>query len=287
VSTKFFGQFLLERGAITGPQLVAAVAIQEKTNVLLGTRAIDAGYMTVAQVDEINLLQRSVDRRFGELAVEKQYLTEDQLKNLLGRQKEQRLMLGEALIKLGALDNARLAAELAAFKKEAGGVPGTIAEVYDGLRGAAILEVIADVACKMFLRIVHQQVRLGNRRDGAGKIAPADYTIHQRIKGDVNAAVCLNLSAALMKTIGGTMLGVDDAEFDADTLDGGAEFVNVVCGIVCARLSGAGRRVDLDPPRVHAWREGAFDFAAVGRGAQVVGTPLLHPDENIELVVIL
>lgn len=287
MSAKFFGQFLLERGAITGAQLVAAVAIQESTNVLLGTRAIDAGFMTVAQVEEINLLQRSVDRRFGELAVEKRFLTEEQLKDLLSRQKEQRLMLGEALIKTGAIDHARLGAELAAFKKESTATPGTIAELYDGLPDAAALEVIADVTCKMFLRILHQQVRPGNRYGENGRIAGADFTIHQRIKGDVNALVGLNVSTSLLRVIGGKMLGVDHAELDGDTLDGAGEFLNVVCGNICARLSGTGRKVDLAPPEVHSWREGGFDFASASKGGKVIGTPLLHPDETIELVVVL
>jgi CheY-specific phosphatase CheX len=287
VSAPFFGQFLLERGAITGEQLVAAVAIQETTNVLLGTRAIDAGLMTAAQVEEINALQRSVDRRFGELAVERGYLSEDQLKGLLSRQKEARLMLGEALLKTGALDNARLAEELAAFKRDAQRVPGTIAEIYDGRPSAEVLEIVTDVTAKMFQRILHIAVRPGSCFGADFKLAPAGYTIHQRIKGEVDALVGRDVSAAMIKVIGGKLLGMEVGEIDADTLDGAAEFVNVVCGNVCARLSSAGRKVELDPPAVHAWSGGAFDFARAKAGGTLTATPLLHPDETIELVVVV
>ena len=70
MSAKFFGQFLLEQGAVTGEQLLAAVKIQESTNVLLGTRAIDAGLMTAAQVEEINSMQRTVEKNFHRLIQE-------------------------------------------------------------------------------------------------------------------------------------------------------------------------------------------------------------------------
>jgi CheY-specific phosphatase CheX len=287
VSAPFFGQFLLERGAITGEQLLAAVAIQETTNVLLGTRAIDAGLMTAGQVEEINALQRSVDRRFGELAVERGYMREEQLKGLLSRQKEARLMLGEALLKIGALDNARLADQLAAFKRESQRVPGTVAEIYDGLANAEVLEIVTDVTAKMFQRILHTLVRPGSCFGADFKLAPAAYTIHQRIKGDVKALVGLDVSAAMIKLIGGKLLGMEVATIDADTLDGAAEFVNVVCGNVCARLSSAGRKVDLDPPAVHVWSGGVFDFAGAQPGGRLTATPLLHPDETIELVVVV
>jgi CheY-specific phosphatase CheX len=287
VSAPFFGQFLLERGAISGEQLVRAVAIQDTTNVLLGTRAIDAGLMNASQVEEINALQRSVDRRFGELAVERGYLSEDQLKGLLSRQKEARLMLGEALLKIGALDNARLADELAAFKRESQRVPGTVAEIYDGLPGSEVLEIVTDVTAKMFQRILHTFVRPGSCFGADFKLAPVGYTIHQRIRGEVNALVALDVSAAMVRMIGGKLLGMEVTTIDADTLDGAAEFVNVVCGNVCARLSSAGRKVELDPPSVHDWSGGAFDFAKAQPGGRLTATPLLHPDETIELVVVV
>jgi CheY-specific phosphatase CheX len=281
VSAKFFGQFLLEQGAVTSEQLLAAVKIQESTNVLLGTRAIDAGLMTAAQVEQINLLQRTVDRRFGELAIEHGMLTEAQLKDLLSRQKEERLMLGEALIKTGALDNTKLAAQLTAFKREASGVLGTIAEVYDGVEGAAELEVICDVSIKMFLRLLHTSVRAGAC---GGRIAACDFTIHQRIKGDFNAVVAFDVSTPMLKLIASKLLGFEVSVVDADALDAAGEFVNIVLGNICARLSGSGRKVDLAPPEVHSWRNGPFEFD--GRKRTVV-TPLLHPDETIELVVAL
>jgi CheY-specific phosphatase CheX len=284
VSAKFFGQFLLEQGAVTADQLLAAVKIQETTNVLLGTRAIDAGLMTAEQVEKINTMQRTIDRRFGELAIQEGMLTEEQLKELLSRQKEERLMLGEALIKTGAFDNAKLATQLAAFKKEAGGTLGTIAEIYDGVAGGPQLEIVTDVMVKMFLRLLHTSVRAGACHADRAKLTACDFTVHQRIKGDFNALVCLDLSTAMLKLMAGKLLGFEPTVVDGDTLDGAGEFVNIALGNVCARLSAGGRKVELDPPAVHSWRNGPFGFDANKR---IVATPLLHPDETIELVVVV
>jgi CheY-specific phosphatase CheX len=285
VSAKFFGQFLLERGAISRDQLLAAVQIQESTNILLGTRAIDAGHMTAAQVEEINLAQRSVDRRFGELAVERGYLTEEQLKGLLTRQREERLMLGEALLKIGALDTSALAASLAAFKASSQGpVAGTIAEIYDGLPGAGLLEVVADVTVKMFLRMLHTAVRPGNCHGELAKIAKADHTIHQRLTGDLNATIALDVSSDLLRAIAGKLLGEEVAKVDGDAIDGAAEFLNIVMGNVCARMSATGRQVEIAPPGVHHGIAGPFRYVSGPKG-RVVVTPLQHPDETIALVV--
>ncbi len=51
--------------------------------VKLGLIAIAEKLMTSEQTEELNTLQRQTDRRFGDLAIEKGYLTEQQLERLL------------------------------------------------------------------------------------------------------------------------------------------------------------------------------------------------------------
>jgi len=282
MAAKFFGQFLLENGLVRGDQLVSAVAIQSTTNVMLGTRAIDAGLMTAADVEKVNIMQRAVDKRFGELAVENGMLTEEQLKGLLTSQKQERLFLGEALIKTGALTSEQLGQQLEAFKKQVEGIPGTIAEIYDGKANAPVLEVCTDVVAKMFQRMLHTFVKPSTCHSDSGRISASDYTIRQEFTGDFSGSICLNVSESMLKFIAGKLLEMDVAEVDSDTLDGAGEFVNVVSGNVCGQLSGSGLKLEIKPPTVHDWKNGPFDFS----NGLLTATSLLHPDETIELCIL-
>ena len=70
-------------------------------------------------------------------------------------------------------------------------------------------------------------------------------------------------------------------------MDGGGEFVNILGGNVCAKLSAMGRVSEIQPPRVHDNRkDGAFDLAGLASGASLSVTPLVHPESGIELCVV-
>ena len=282
MAAKFFGHFLLEKGIVTGAQLVEAVAIQATTNVMLGTRAIDAGLMTAEDVNKVNVMQRAVDKRFGELAVDYGMLTEVQLKDLLSMQKQEHLFLGEALITMDALTSEQLGRELEAYKKEVQGIPGTIAEIYDGLPNAQVLEVFTDVTTKMFQRMLHTFVKPGTCHSDPAQVAAADYTIRQEFTGDFAGEICLNVSSNLLKVIAGKLLETEVDEVDGDTIDGASEFINVVSGNVCGQLSTAGLKVEIKPPTVHDAKSGAFDFGS----GRLTATSLLNPDEPIVLCVL-
>lgn len=71
----------------------------------MGVLAINAGYMTASQVNEIHSLQTSVDKKFGELAKEKGYLNDEQITNLLCEQPTRHLLLGQSLVDMGVMSN--------------------------------------------------------------------------------------------------------------------------------------------------------------------------------------
>ena len=59
---------------------------QQKVRVKLGLIAVAEGLMTQEEADRVNQLQAVMDRRFGDIAVEKGYLTEGQVNSLLKKQ---------------------------------------------------------------------------------------------------------------------------------------------------------------------------------------------------------
>jgi CheY-specific phosphatase CheX len=287
MTAKFFGQFLLERGRLTRDQLLAAVELQKTVNVKLGTLAIDRGYMKVEDVERVNRVQRTVDKKFGELAVEQGLLSPAQVEELLAQQKQDRLMLGEALVQKGVLTLSDLSAELAVFKKDQEGVPDTLSAVYRWKKNAPVLESFADTLSKMLVRIAHETVKPGPCHKDAGSARFHDFTVYQAFHGGFEGLFGVNFSADLLMRIAAKMLGEPVVEPDEMALDGATEFVNVVSGNVCARLSTIGRSAEIFPPKVHDNRQGTlFNLEGLSAKADLTITPLLHPESEIEFWVI-
>lgn len=284
---KFFGQFLLERGRITREQLLSAVEAQTGVNVKLGTLAIDRGYLTAEQVTKLNMLQRQVDKRLGEIAVEHGMLSQEQVVELLAQQKSDRLLLGEALVQKGHIALETLDWELRAFRKEQECVPESVEELYRKRPNSEVLTFSADVFIKMFLRIADETVKPALIHTTADRARLFDFTISQGFRGDFKGECCLNLTSDMMLRIASRMLEEHVSEVNDDARDGAAEFVNIVNGNVCAKLSALGRTVDLDPPKVHDNRNGrSFDLFGAAADAELTLTPMLHPQSGIELCLI-
>ena len=70
-----FGRYLVSSGRITDVQLDTIVEKMDSVRVKLGLIAVAEGFMSLKQAEEVNRLQATMDKRFGDIAVEKGYLT--------------------------------------------------------------------------------------------------------------------------------------------------------------------------------------------------------------------
>ena len=115
---QFFGSYLLNNDAVSPEQLTTAIARLSDTHIKLGTLAMHKGYMTASEVDEVCFLQTREDKRFGEIALERNYLFEDQLEDLLKSQNPDYLLLGQTLVDMGALSNTELESLMVGYQGE-------------------------------------------------------------------------------------------------------------------------------------------------------------------------
>ncbi len=83
---QLFSNYLVGQSVITIEQRDSFQEELLKTRVKLGTIAVAEGMLTEEQTEEINHQQTLQDRRFGDIAIELQYLTQAQVTDLLGRQ---------------------------------------------------------------------------------------------------------------------------------------------------------------------------------------------------------
>lgn len=71
-----FGKYLVQAGKLTQDSLEEVIKYESSVRVKLGTIAVAEKLMTDKQAEEVNQLQAVMDKRFGDIAVEKGYLTE-------------------------------------------------------------------------------------------------------------------------------------------------------------------------------------------------------------------
>jgi hypothetical protein len=118
--SKYFGNFLLNKGIITSQQLKEVFQEEKNSHVKLGILALNKGFMTLEQIEEVNEAQIATDKRFGEIAVEKGYLGIDKLEDLLTGQKTSYLLLSQILLDKNILTMEQISKHLFTYKNENG-----------------------------------------------------------------------------------------------------------------------------------------------------------------------
>lgn len=248
---KFFGQFLLEKQALTVEQLVQAVKYQETINLRFGDYAHTMDYISEDDVQRLQDEQKTMDMMIGELAVKLFLLTAEQVDEILTMQKNDHLFLGEALTQMGFMSPKAVEKELALFTEDQKGyVRGKIA-MPDGVKDPDNLSDLVDITQKMFRRIAHMDVKLadGVLVESVGNPVMKSPAASIKLSGAVNCEYILSMPHAATVAVASSVMG-EDASYEPDEilLDGVKEFCNIVCGNFTARMAQKGKTVDLSPP---------------------------------------
>lgn len=276
MGVKFFGQFLLERGAITRDQLLQATELQSQRNRPLGAVAVEQGYLSPEQAQRINTEQQSTDRRFGELALELGYMTEPQVHEVLKLQSQSRIRIGEAMVAIGCITEEQLARQLSDFQIDQAIYQTGRVELPPGTPHTEFVSTAIDLTEKMLLRVGGLTGKRGqpqNIGEDALRI-PGLLTLHIPFSGAIKARYVVSASRDVALTLAHRILGDDLTVSDELALDALKEFCNIVTGNVCAKHSHADNPLEIGPPE-----DGA---GAVPRRGGLLA-PLHLPDGRFEL----
>lgn len=249
MAVKFFGQFLVEQGFVTGEALLSAITLQESTNLKLGETAVAMGLITPADVQRAHNAQMSKDKKLGDLLVEMGFLSEDQVVDIITRQKNTHLYIGEALVQVGALTNDALRTHLDAFKADQATYVSDGIELPVTIANSKIWDMTADLTYKMITRVLGLQFRPG-KCTLATTVTPNFMLAAMDMSGDVAARYLLSVSAGLQKSIAKAILSEESVESEPVEVleDTVMEFINVVCGNVAAKASQMGVIINISPP---------------------------------------
>lgn len=258
------GEHLLRERILQPRQLVDVMDRMDRTRLKVGVLAINAGYMTAAQVEEVHRAQTATDRRFGDIAVEKGYLSPLQMDDLLASQRYEHLVMGQALVDMELMTMARFEEVLqdykrrydfddasfdAAKKGDVDSLVDRLVRVPEGEERRIFVEYLALFA-RHLVRFVDRHAAL------APEAPPLDYPLpwasYQVIHGPVTLFTALSGTEDLLLRLGEAFAQESIPAFDDLARASVEECLNQVNGLFTVNMSNRGLDLEMDPPGTSA-----------------------------------
>ena len=276
LSIKFFGQFLIENGEVESSHLKDAGNLMYWVNRRIGELAARKGYITRVDVDRIHRAQLGSDVPFGALAVQLGLLTEPQLLELVREQSANQLRIGEALVELGHLDEDRLQQLLDRYDAEQEEYLAQNPQIPEELRESPLVAYVLGHVRTVALRTAFFRVKVGAHRKWA-ESERCEYGASISIRGDDAIELGITADESFLRALVVARPGPDGEEPSREALtDMLCTFVKVV-----ARNAGAGRekqgvRLKLGSPEPNQLPADGFAFELVslkGKGHIIIAKP--------------
>lgn len=253
---RIFANYLLEKGKLSEKNLSDIFAIQDEKRVRLGVIAVSEKLMTIDQVEEINQLQAVNDKRFGDIAVENGYLTEEHVKRLLFLQGNSFLAFVQSMIDLSCMNMEDVNQALEAFQKENS---FTLMNMED-LKSCDIdriipiylyqqedmLRALCGVMVRTISRLVDYHVYI--EKPYTVKEFTCDTLCMQELNGDHAILTVLSGLPDAMKIAAVHFVGAEYISNEEDSLDALCELVNCVNGLLATEMSLKNIEIDMKAP---------------------------------------
>lgn len=252
------GKYLIDSGRITQQQFRNALDKMDAVRVKLGLIAVSEGFMTFAQAEEVNRLQAICDKRFGDIAVDKGYLTDEQVGKLLKRQGDAYLAFIQALEDDKLISVGEVANIMEEFKMnqcltntELEDIKSDDVEKIVSVflpEEAKDYESLVSIAMKTLIRLVdrHASIFKAEMKMVTGAAPMAIQEMQGETEKWCNG---FREGDGALLTIA-SFFGQEDFEtLDEDALDAAAELMNCINGLYASSISGNhGQFLELMPP---------------------------------------
>lgn len=257
------GNYLVETGKIKQEDLKKVIDRLDETRVKMGLLAVSEGMMTVEQAESVNKLQATLDKRFGDIAVEKGYLTDIQISNLLKKQGNTYLAFAQALVNENLLQMRELEEVMDGFQQKNGFTksdmedlrsdePERIVPLFLPVE-AMVYQEIAGLIIRTLIRCVDRHIYMG-RAEVVDEIVLQEAAFQKMVDLTAPVSGFRELELGFAEGDGGlvemtTAFCKEEAPLEKeDALDAAGEFLNWVNGLNASALSRNGINSELMPP---------------------------------------
>lgn len=244
MGAQFFGEFLLEKGAVTREMLADAATLQNfivRPPLALG---IEKG---VFRPDELRALDAAFQARAAPGAAKKPFLDLS----------DNALTLAEALVLRGHLRLEDLCRLVQEYKKEVLHKDRQFwlyqhmrETILEGIPHRDVVSFFLQVFLEAYAAAAKENVRIAEMKENVDLRHEMDCVFSQRIEGTPRFHFALLLNEKQVLAFVSALLGQPVNTLDGLALDAVSEFLNVTTGNACRRLSMAGRQFSAEPPSV-------------------------------------
>jgi hypothetical protein len=249
MAARFFGQYLIEAGAISAAQLREALDLIESDYEKIGELAVKHGYIEKGDVLRLHREQRYIDAPIGQLAIERGLMTEEQLNKLLTIQQDTRLRIGDALARLGYVAEEVIERHFQSFKFDQDTVLGRARRLPLDLAENRLAEFIINFFPKITLRMCDVRLKIVEGCE-AGERHFREHSASVHVDGDESLLVTLSVDgdfgeAIMWGLLGGNIAPEDEKPSYEDVL---GEFISIVAGNALMALQEEGIKGRIDCP---------------------------------------
>lgn len=252
----YFGKFLLDTNRISLEQYDFTMEELHKAHVKLGMIAVAENLLTLNQADKINQLQKAMDKRFGDIAIEKGYLIEEEVAHLLSLQQNSYSKMLQILIDNNILTMDEIKLALSDFKSSnsfsdtefdnlKSGDIDRIFSVFSNIDNNYINE-IASLIIRNVVRFVSSDIVLS--KSYTTSHYEFQYMSTQTLIGDKDILIGIAGNDNSLLAIANPYADEDYENVDEDVFDAIGEFINCSSGLFASKLSIENIELDMTPP---------------------------------------
>lgn len=255
---KFFGEYLLGKGAITREMLLEAVKLQQSIARPLCAMAIEKGFLTEEQLATLDAEIEASDGDRVQVQVNREGVLSLASKSKTGGgMSDKGLFLAEALAQKGYLKLADLQRHFVAYKKQV--VPEDKQFwMYQKMREKIlphvplrdVISVFLQVSIDSFVESTKQSIDMREVSVDMDMRFQTDFVFDQHVYGEKDFHFVLALPESITIAIASYMSGRLCADVDDMTLDACAEFLNIVLGKALRQLSFKEYALFAEAPRI-------------------------------------
>lgn len=288
--SQYFGNYLLNKKAVTTEELKEVLEYQKSIHVKLGVLAINFGYMNSTQVQEVHQLQMKIDKKFGEIALQLGYLNEQQLQDLLSTQKLGHLQLSQALIDKKHFTFDQLQKELENYKQDCQltneqienlqqGDIDKIIDVFLKFENSIHSKIYSNYTALMLKSIIRlldatPRVEKNPSRDNY----TAEWLVYQKIYGEYNLFTGIAADKETFLTLASKFAGQKFTVIDEMVKSSVAEFLSVHNGIFLVNMSNRNVELQMDPQIL-------YQQAKIENNEETYITPIYLIDGKFDLII--
>ena len=258
--SSILGNYLLDKGIISYEQFRDLLVEQNKARVKLGLIAVAEGLMTQEEATKVNKLQAVMDKRFGDIAVERKYLTEGQVEALLKKQGNAYLAFAQALEDQQLMTVDQLEEYMIDYQREnqltisdmedlKSNDVDRILPLYMPIGSDKYLDV-AGTAMRTIIRCVDREIY--PEKAYVAQKCEADNGAIQYMEGERRITCGMAGKGQALLPIASIFGKEEFSEVNEDALDAIGELLNCINGLYASALSQSGVSMELYPPEFSA-----------------------------------